>query len=320
MECFGDKWQCEHRWSYIAGSVDFRNNTADNWSTTNWWDNGNNQIAFGRGSSGFVAINKEDSNLTTTLSTDMASGTYCNVLKGELSNDVQSCSGESITVNSDGTINANVGAWDAFAIHQGAKAGGVVIPPTDADWQRTVIFIQAQTQSGQDMFIRGGIDHDYANNQLGRNCQTSNFACAMPIRHNNLLNSTTTPWKNNENYLDWYGSEVNQSSEAEGTALDWTTNVWPSSWGTLRTTANDGYGKDPLNIWGQHYWMIDVDMDCSKAVDGQFEVKAFIKNGQGWEGNIVQADDPYSSNNHFAQCGKVNKFEFNSNSVEIINF
>ena len=320
LECFGDKWQCEHRWSYIAGAVDFRNNTADNWSTTNWWDNDNNQIAFGRGSSGFVAINKENSNLTTTLNTDMVAGTYCNVLKGELSTDGQSCSGEIITVNSDGTINANVNAWDAFAIHQGAKTDGVVIPPTDADWQRTVIFIQAQTQSGQDMFIRGGIDHDYANNQLGRNCQTSNFACAMPIRHNNLLNSTTTPWKNNENYLDWYGSEVNQSTTAEGTPLDWTTNVWPSSWGELRTTANDGYGEDPLNIWGAHYWMIDVDMDCSKAVNGKFEVKAFIKNGQGWEGNISQADAPYSSNNHFAQCGKVNKFEFNTNSVEITNF
>tara|TARA_R110001592_G_scaffold160851_1_gene393172 strand:- start:169 stop:2184 length:2016 start_codon:yes stop_codon:yes gene_type:complete len=319
LECFGANWQCEHRWSYISGGVDFRNNTSDNWATTNWWDNGNNQIAFGRGSSGFVAINKEDANLNATLSTDMAAGTYCNVLKGELSADGQSCSDETITVNNDGTINANVGAWDAFAIHQGAKTNGVVITPT-GDWQRTVIFIQAQTQSGQDMFIRGGIDHDYANNNLGKNCQTTNFDCAMPIKHNNLLNSTTTPWKINENYLDWYGSEANQSIEAEGTPLDWTTNVWPSSWGAVRTTASDGFGEDLLNIWGEHYWMLDVDMDCSKAVNGEFEVKAFIKNGQGWEGNISQAGAPYASNNHFAQCGKVNKFTFNTNTVEIRNF
>ncbi len=319
LECFGTGWKCEHRWSYISGAVDFRNNTADNWSTTNWWDNGNNQIAFGRGSSGFVAINKEDANLNTTLSTDMVAGIYCNVLKGELSADGQSCSDETIIVNNDGTIDANIDAWDAFAIHQGAKTSGGIIPPT-GDWQRTVIFIQAQTQNGQDMFIRGGIDHDYANNNLGKNCQTSNFDCAMPIKHNNLLNSTTTPWKTNEDYLDWYGSESNQSIEAEGTPLDWTTNVWPSSWGTLRTTAADGYGEDPLNIWGEHYWMLDVDMDCSKAVNGMFEVKAFVKKGQGWEGNISQVGAPYSSNNHFAQCGKINKFDFNANSVEIQNF
>ncbi|GAA6172461.1 hypothetical protein NBRC116592_21310 [Colwellia sp. KU-HH00111] len=319
LECFNDNWQCEHRWSYISGAVDFRNNTADNWSTTNWWDNGNNQIAFGRGGSGFVAINKENTNLTAALPTGMTAGSYCNVLKGELSIDGQSCSGETITVNSDGTINANVGAWDAFAIHQGAKINSDIIPP-EGDWQRTVIFIQAQTQSGQDMFIRGGIDHNYANNTLGKNCQTTNFDCAMPIKHNNLRNSTTSPWKVNENYLDWYGSEVGQSNQAQGTPLDWTTNVWPSSWGAIRTTTTDGYGEDPFNSWGQHHWMLDVDMDCSKAVNGAFEIKAFIKNGQGWEGDIIQANTPYTSNNHFAQCGKINKFDFNSNNVEIRNF
>lgn len=317
LECFGSNWKCEHRWSYIAGGVDFRNNTADNWSKTNWWDNGNNQIAFGRGSSGFVAINKENFALNTTLNTNMEPGTYCNVLKGELSADASACSGETITVNNNGSINANVGVWDAFAIHQGSKVTG---EPDNATWKRTVIFIQAETQSGQDMFIRGGIDHDHANNNLGRNCLVSNFNCAMPIRHNNLLNTTTVPWKNNENYLDWYGSEINQSSVAEGTPLDWTTNVWPAGWGTVRTVANDGYGETSLNIWGQHYWMLDVDMDCSKAINNKFEVKAYIKNGQGWEGNITQASSPYSSNNHFAECGKINKFDFNSNSVEVNNF
>lgn len=319
IECFNDNWKCEHRWSYIAGAVDFRNNTNDNWTTTNWWDNGNNQIAFGRGSSGFVAINKDDTNLTTTLNTEMTAGTYCNVLKGELSADAKSCSGETVTVNVDGSINANVGSMDAFAIHQGAKTNGVVIPP-EGDWQRTVIFIQAQTLSGQDMFIRGGIDHDYANNTLGRNCQTTNFDCAIPIKHNNMLNVTTSPWKSNENYLDWYGSETGQNADAEGTPLDWTTNVWPSSWGAIRTTAANGFGEDPFNIWGQHHWMLDADMDCSKTVNGEFEVKAYVKNGQGWEGNISQVNSPYSSKNHFAQCGKINKFDFNSNSVEIRDF
>ncbi|MFT7560485.1 MAG: alpha-amylase [Flavobacteriales bacterium] len=317
LECFGGDWKCEHRWSYISGGVDFRNNTADNFRTTNWWDNGGNQIAFGRGSSGFVAINKEDGNLNATLNTDMDSGTYCNVLKGQLSADGKSCSGETITVNSGGSINANVGAWDAFAIHQGAKVDGNTGNP---DWKRTVIFIQAETESGQDMFVRGGIDHDYANNTLGRNCQSSNFDCAMPIIHNNLLSSTTAPWKDNERYLDWYGSEAGQSGQAEGTPLDWTTNVWPSSWGTKRTVANDGFGEDPLNIWGLHYWMLDVEMDCSKGVNNKFEVKAFVKNGQGWEGDINQADAPYASNNHVAECGKINMFDFNSNSVEIRDF
>lgn len=119
LECFGSDWKCEHRWSYIAGAVDFRNHTADNWNTTNWWDNGHNQIAFGRGSSGHVAINKENSTMNETVQTSMAPGTYCNVLKGELMNNV--CTGETVTVNDDGTINLNVAAWDAFAIHKDAQ-------------------------------------------------------------------------------------------------------------------------------------------------------------------------------------------------------
>lgn len=320
LECFAEDWKCEHRWSYIAGGVDFRNNTADNWSTTNWWDNGNNQIAFGRGSSGFVAINKEGYNLTATLNTDMQAGIYCNVLKGELSADELSCSGETISVDNNGNINANVESWDAFAIHQGSKVEVVDLEESEDDYKRTVIFIKAQTQNGQDMFVRGGIDHGYANNELGRNCDSSNFECAMPIVHNNSANATTAPWRLNENYLDWYGTEDGQSNEAEGTALDWTTNVWPTSWGNKRTTADDGYGEDPLNIWGQHYWMLDVQMDCSKAVNNKFEVKAYVKNGQGWEGDINHPQAPYASNNHFVECGKINTFEFSSNSVEIRNF
>lgn len=320
LECFASNWQCEHRWSYIAGGVDFRNNTADNWAVTNWWDNTNNQISFGRGSSGHMAINKEDSTLSATVQTDMAPGQYCNVLKGELSADAKSCSGEVITVNSDGTINLNIGAWDAMAIHKNAKLNTSSASSTESDWQRTVIFINAQTQSGQDMFIRGGIDHAYANANLGRNCQTSNFECAMPIRHNNLKNVTTSPWKANDNYLDWYGIENGQSSEAEGSATDWTTNVWPAGWGVEKTVNTDGFGVTPLNIWGEHYWMLDVDMDCSKAVNGWFELKAFIKNGQGWETAIAQDNPLYTSTNHMAQCGKINKFEFNNSGVVIRSF
>ena len=134
------------------------------------------------------------------------------------------------------------------------------------------------------------------------------------------MNATTAPWKTGESYLDWYGSEAAQSSSAEGTPLDWTTNFWPDSWGTKRTVTADGYGETPLNIWGEHYWMLDVQMDCNKTVNGYFEVKAFVKNGQGWEGNIQQANTPYASTNHVAQCGKINQFDFNGNGVLVSGF
>lgn len=193
-------------------------------------------------------------------------------------------------------------------------------PMLAADWQPTVVFIYGPTQSGQDMFVRGGIDHAYAQNHLGRNCTAQNLACAIPIQHRNLNNATTTPWKLNDQFLDWYGTEPGQSSQAQGSAMDWTTNLWPTSWGTKRRVDIDGYGETPLNLWGQHYWMLDVMMDCSATVNGWFELKSFISNGPGWEANVSQAGTPYQSGNHFAQCGKINKFERGSNAALIQPF
>ena len=247
----------------------------------------------------------------------MAPGTYCNVLKGELSANGQSCSGETVTVNNNGALQVNLGPWDAIAIHKNARISGGTQP---SDIKRTVIFIQAQTASGQDMFVRGGIDHNYAASNLGLSCTASNYACAIPITHNNLINATTAPWKASDSFLDWYGVESGQNSNAAGSAMDWTTNIWPSSWGAVKTVAADGFGVEPLNIWGQHYWMLDVQMDCSKTVNGWFELKAYVQNGQGWEGNISQANTPYPSNNHFAQCGKINTFDFGQSSYEVRDF
>lgn len=186
------------------------------------------------------------------------------------------------------------------------------------DWRRTVIFVQGVTQPGQDMFIRGGIDHTYAQG-LGLNCSDSNSLCAVPIRYRNTLNSYTAPWKVNDTLLDWYGAEVGQTQAhsagaAQGSVMDWTTN----NAGYTSQVASQGFGYTPLNTWGEHYWMLDVDMDCSRTVNGWFEVKSFISGGPGWEPNISQVGAPWASGNHFAQCGKLNRFQRGNNSALIL--
>lgn len=41
--------------------------------------------------------------------------------------------------------------------------------------------------------------------------------------------------------------------------------------------------------YGEHYWMVDMTMDCDQTEGGWFEVKSFITNaGSGWEGDITQ--------------------------------
>jgi len=187
--------------------------------------------------------------------------------------------------------------------------------------KRTVILIEGETSVGQDMFIRGGIDHDYASSELSKNCTTTNYECSIPITHRNLKNSTTAPWKNGDTFLDWYGSESGQDDASLGTPLDWTINEWPADWGTKRLYDVDGYGVFDLNKYGAHYWAMDVDMDCDATVDGWFEFKSFISNGPGWEGDISQSGTPYASGNHFAKCGKINVFKRNQTEpVEMVDF
>ncbi len=111
----GSSWNCEHRWSNIANMVSFHN-AVQGTAMANWWDNGNNQIAFGRGAKGFVVINNETTSMTQSLSTGLPAGTYCNILAG---NDL--CSGSNIVVDSAGKATFTVGAKQAAAIHINAK-------------------------------------------------------------------------------------------------------------------------------------------------------------------------------------------------------
>lgn len=199
--------------------------------------------------------------------------------------------------------------------------------------ERTVVFIKGETQPGQDLFVRGGIDHDVSKKLRGVECANAdgspNYACAVPIVHRNLRNPTSKPWKLGDSMLDWYGREPTQilssgsggsAGLAQGTAADWTTNAWPASWGAQKTVAIDGYGVEPLNTVAPHLWMLDVDMDCSrafKAADGTrwFEVKSFITNGPGWEPDVKQAAAPYASPNHLAKCGQASYFERGSSTA-----
>jgi len=191
-----------------------------------------------------------------------------------------------------------------------------------ADWKRTVIYIQETTQAPEDMFIRGGIDHAYANSHLGRNCSKTNFECAVPIRFVNKQKQFSSDpkvlkeysWQVGDTLLDWYGKEPNQGADAVGSPLAWTSNQALAGW-NLPLYKDAGFGIDEENTFGAHYWKLEVEMDCSKTVNGWFEFKSHF---DGWENDIAQSGTPYSSINHFAQCGKMNVVTRNSDSIQIL--
>lgn len=155
--CFDGSWVCEHRWRGIANMVAFRNNTVEEWRVTDWWDNGANQIAFGRGGKGFVVINREDNQtLQRSFSSGMAEGEYCDVIHGDFDSATKSCSGPTISVDQRGFATFTVGAIDAAAIHVGAKIETTKPAPGNMS-EITFTCERAYTVPGQSVYVIGSI-------------------------------------------------------------------------------------------------------------------------------------------------------------------
>ncbi|MEU8504409.1 carbohydrate-binding module family 20 domain-containing protein [Streptomyces brevispora] len=144
--CYSDGWKCQHAWREIASMVGFRN-TARGEAVTNWWDNGGDQIAFGRGSKAYIAINHEGSSLTRTFQTSLPAGGYC---------DIQS--GNGVTVNGSGQFTATLGANTALALQTGARtcSGGGTGPTDPGTGTSGATFgVNATTQLGQNIYVTG---------------------------------------------------------------------------------------------------------------------------------------------------------------------
>ncbi|TFK51273.1 glycoside hydrolase [Heliocybe sulcata] len=148
-------WLCQHRWTAFAGMVGFRNNVGSA-ALNNWVSPGSNQIAFGRGSAGFVVINNQGSSWSGTFTTSLAAGTYCDVISGSSSSGT--CSGNTITVASDGTFSATVGAYDALAIHTGATGTAGQTGSGGGSGSGTVAVsfaVTATTTYGENIYLTG---------------------------------------------------------------------------------------------------------------------------------------------------------------------
>lgn len=78
--------------------IGFRN-AVKGTSITNWWSNGDQQIAFCRGGAGFIAFTNGGS-IDQSFQTCLPAGTYCDVISGSLSGG--SCTGKSVTVDGSG--------------------------------------------------------------------------------------------------------------------------------------------------------------------------------------------------------------------------
>ncbi|MGW5128791.1 alpha-amylase [Streptomyces sp. NPDC004069] len=108
--CWQGGWKCQHAWPEIASMVAFRNATRGQ-PVTDWWDNGNNLITFGRGSKGYVVVNHENTTADRSYQTSLPAGTYC---------DVQG--NRTVTVDGNGWFQASVAPNTALALYAGKSS------------------------------------------------------------------------------------------------------------------------------------------------------------------------------------------------------
>lgn len=96
-------------------------NVVDGTNIENWWDDGNQSIAFSRGNKGFVAISNSG-DLVERIVTSLPSGTYCDVISGGLVNGT--CVGKSIEVYAGGVAAVSILKNDfdgVIVIHANSK-------------------------------------------------------------------------------------------------------------------------------------------------------------------------------------------------------
>lgn len=107
-------WVCEHRWHEISSMIEFLN-VVEGENISSWWDNGKNQIAFSRGSKGFIVFNLDANDIKdVSVPTDLKDGKYCDIISGWMV-DGKSCSGRTIEVAS-GKVLINLSHDDTLLV------------------------------------------------------------------------------------------------------------------------------------------------------------------------------------------------------------
>lgn len=148
--CDSSAWTCEQRANEVVGMVGFNNAVGDA-AVNNWWDDGSNQIAYGRGNKGFVAMNNTGSATSREYTSSLAAGTYCDVV-------AKSDCAQTITVGADGKFTATLPAYGALALHIGAMADGSGGDPDPVEETADVkVSVTAETTWGQNIRIVGNL-------------------------------------------------------------------------------------------------------------------------------------------------------------------
>ncbi|KAJ6488629.1 alpha-amylase [Mycena vitilis] len=114
VSCSSNGWRCEHRSPALVNMIGFHN-AAGSSALTNVQKGSSQQIAFGRGNTGFLIINNDNTVWTKVFTTSLPAGTYYDIIH-DTAVDPKICNGPSYVVSATGTLSVSVGPHDALAL------------------------------------------------------------------------------------------------------------------------------------------------------------------------------------------------------------
>lgn len=159
------QWGCEERWTPMRGMIAFHNYVGDSAvSPLQQWQSANaNNIAFSRGTKGFIAINNGTGAQAVDYTTSLPDGTYCNVYAAG------DCS-QTVAV-SGGHVRTSIPAQSAVALYTGATPSshpsGAAKDPSTPTWtvadtnpvtDRTLTIYYKPDSSWKDAYVQYGIN------------------------------------------------------------------------------------------------------------------------------------------------------------------
>ncbi|MFD7639409.1 carbohydrate-binding module family 20 domain-containing protein [Kitasatospora sp. NPDC059795] len=265
VNCSNNTWTCTDRDQGIANMVGWHNATRGQ-SVANWWDNGNNAIAFSRGSKGWVAINNSGSAVTQTFTTGLAAGTYCDIVHGDING--SACTGPTVTVDGSGKATVTVNAGDAVALYTATTGTASPSPsgssgpspsggPTDPSGTVTQTFNENKTTvAGQNVYLVGSLA------QLGSwdpNAAVALSSSGYPVWSGSVQLPANTAFeykyivKDASGNVTWEsGANHSANTGASGGTLN-------DSWGA--TGSNPGqvsvtFSENRTTVYGQNVYLV----------------------------------------------------------------
>ncbi|KZT54766.1 glycoside hydrolase family 13 protein [Calocera cornea HHB12733] len=112
-------WLCQHRNPIIANLLPLHNDFTSSTPLDNVVTGTSQQLAYGRGSTGFIAINNGDNGWSTTFTTMLADGRYCDLVTGGSFG--TQCTGASYDVASS-AFTATIPPRSAVVLYTGSRS------------------------------------------------------------------------------------------------------------------------------------------------------------------------------------------------------